>query len=304
MPAEPLITLAAGDLIVDVAPQLGGRVARFDHKVGGARQPIFTPITDLGQDPVGPILGGCYPLVPFSNRIAGGRLAVAAESHRLAINEPARGHALHGHGAWRPWQVTARTDRRVDLTYTHDAGAAGWIWPYRAEMSLSLTARALTWRLAVTNLHPSRAMPAGLGLHPYFADRDDGLLAGVVQTHWPAGADRIPAGPEPVPADLPLDGSRPLPRGVDVGFGGWAGQAALASAAGGWRVMMTGDALFSHLVVYTPPGRGFFCVEPVSHAVDGFNLAARGVAGTGRRDLAPGESLAGAVTFTVELAAG
>ena len=69
----------------------------------------------------------------------------------------------------------------MDLTYTHIAGAAGWIWPYRAEMSLSLTARAPTWRLAVTNLHPSRAMPAGLGLHPYFADRDDGLLAGVVQ---------------------------------------------------------------------------------------------------------------------------
>ena len=101
-------------------------------------------------------------------------------------------------------------------------------------------------------------MPAGLGLHPYFADRDDCLLAGVVQTHWPAGADSIPARPEPVPADLPLDGSRPLPRGVDVGFGGWAGQAALASAAGGWRVMMTGDALFSHLMVYTPTGRGFF----------------------------------------------
>ena len=76
MPAEPLITLAAGDLIVDVAPQLGGRVARFDHKVGGARQPIFTPITDLDQDPAAPISGGCYPLVPFSNRIAGGRLAV------------------------------------------------------------------------------------------------------------------------------------------------------------------------------------------------------------------------------------
>ena len=179
MPAEPLITPAGGDLIVAVALQLGGRMAPFDHKVGGARKPIFTSITDLGQDPAAPISGGCYPLVPFSNRIAGGRLAVAAETHRPAINGPARGHALHGHGAWRPWQVTARTDRRVGLTYTYDAGAAGWIWPYRAEMSLSLTSRALTWRLAVINLHPSRAMPAGLGLHPYLADCDDGRLAGL-----------------------------------------------------------------------------------------------------------------------------
>ena len=304
MPAEPLITLAAGDLIVDVAPQLGGRVARFDHKVGGARQPIFTPITDLDQDPAAPISGGCYPLVPFSNRIAGGRLAVAAESHRLAINEPARGHALHGHGAWRPWQVTARTNRRADLTYAHDAGAVGWIWPYRAEMSLSLTARALTWRLAVTNLHPSRAMPAGLGLHPYFADRDDGLLAGVVETIWPAGADRIPAARRRCRPICRWTGSRPLPRGGGCRFRrlGRAGGAGLGRR---WLARDdAGDDVFDHLVVYTPPDRGFFCVEPVSHAVDGFNLAARGVAGTGRRDLAPGESLAGAVTFTVERAIG
>ena len=303
MPPERVITRTAGDLIVDVAPQLGGRVARFDQLVGGARRPIFAPITDLDPDPAGSLSGGCFPLLPFSNRIAGGRSAVGAETHALAISEPARGHALHGHGARRAWQVAARAERHVDLVYDHVAGGDGWIWPYRAEMSLSLTARALTWRLAVTNLHPSRAMPAGLGLHPYFADRDDGLLAGAVKTIGRPARIVFPAVRRRCRAICRWRGTA-LPRGLDVGFGGWAGRAALASAAAGWRLVMSGDDVFGHLVVYTPPDRGFFCVEPATHAVDGFNLAVRGVAGAGRRDLAPGERLAGAVAFAVESAAG
>ena len=29
--------------------------------------------------------------------------------------------------------------------------------------------------------------------------------------------------------------------------------------------------LFGHLIVYTPPGEDFFCVEPVSHMTDAIN---------------------------------
>jgi aldose 1-epimerase len=54
-----------------------------------------------------------------------------------------------------------------------------------------------------------------------------------------------------------------------------------------------------HLVIYVPPGEDFFCVEPVSHVNDGFNLLERGVADTGVRVLAPGQTLAGAVRLRV-----
>jgi aldose 1-epimerase len=52
-------------------------------------------------------------------------------------------------------------------------------------------------------------------------------------------------------------------------------------------------------VVYVPPGQDFFCVEPVSHVNDGFNLLDRGVAQTGVRILEPGERLAGVVRLSV-----
>jgi aldose 1-epimerase len=53
-------------------------------------------------------------------------------------------------------------------------------------------------------------------------------------------------------------------------------------------------------VIYVPPGEDFFCVEPVSHANDGFNLMARGIEGTGVQVLEPGQTLAGNVTFRLD----
>ena len=56
------------------------------------------------------------------------------------------------------------------------------------------------------------------------------------------------------------------------------------------------------LVVYTPPGETFFCVEPVSHITEAFNLAEAGHADTGMLSLAPGGSARAAMSLTPELA--
>ena len=48
---------------------------------------------------------------------------------------------------------------------------------------------------------------------------------------------------------------------------------------------ITATEPFRHLVLYVPPGESFFAVEPVSNANDGFNLFARGIAGSGVRVL-------------------
>ena len=66
--------------------------------------------------------------------------------------------------------------------------------------------------------------------------------------------------------------------------------------------MIEADEIFRHLVVYIPPGRPYFCVEPVSMIGDGFNLMADGVADTGVRVLEPGETMAGTIRFVVDAA--
>jgi aldose 1-epimerase len=65
---------------------------------------------------------------------------------------------------------------------------------------------------------------------------------------------------------------------------------------------MTVDPALSTLVIFSPPERSFFCVEPVSHCIDAFNLAAKGMGDTGMRVLASGESWEATVHFTPAMA--
>jgi aldose 1-epimerase len=68
----------------------------------------------------------------------------------------------------------------------------------------------------------------------------------------------------------------------------------------GARLTMTATPPLDCLVVFTPPRRPFFCVEPVSHVTDAFNLAAAGRADTGMRVLEHGATLQAAVTMVAE----
>ena len=84
-------------------------------------------------------------------------------------------------------------------------------------------------------------------------------------------------------------------EGLDHNFQGWSGTARVEWPGVG--VTIEADPTFRHLVLYVPPGQDYFCLEPVSHVADGFNMLARGVQGTGVRVLGPGERLAGTVRF-------
>jgi len=88
--------------------------------------------------------------------------------------------------------------------------------------------------------------------------------------------------------------------GLDNCFVGWSRRAAIEWPEPGMRLVLAAEAPLDFLVVYTPPGRPFFCVEPVSHVTDAFNLAAAGRTDTGARTLAPGETWRAVLTLTVE----
>jgi aldose 1-epimerase len=65
--------------------------------------------------------------------------------------------------------------------------------------------------------------------------------------------------------------------------------------------LVEADPVFGHLVVYTPEGADYLCLEPVSHMNDALNRAAA-IAEPGVVTLAPGAAVAGKVTFSVRRA--
>ena len=93
---------------------------------------------------------------------------------------------------------------------------------------------------------------------------------------------------------MPPEWDFSAPRRVDAVpldncFDGWDGRATIVWPRRRLGLRLEATEPFRHLVIYTPPQRPFFCVEPVSHA-NGAIAATR---------LAAGGVLSGTVVFKI-----
>lgn len=273
-----VLSLRAGRLAVDLAPAAGGSITRFVLETASAAFDLLRPADATAM--------ACYPLVPFSNRIANGRLVVGGEEFVLEPNWPGQSHPMHGDGWARPWQVVRRDGNSAELVYEHD-GRKGWPFRYRARQSLGLGEDGLTVGMTIENLE-SRPVPAGLGLHPFFPREADTELACHVEGVWRADAEVLPIDRIPVPSEWSFAGSRPVNDVVlDNCFDGWDGRATIRWPRRGLGLTLEATQPFRHLVIYVPKGRPYFCAEPVSHA----NGA------VAQTSLPAGETLAGEILF-------
>jgi aldose 1-epimerase len=218
-------------------------------------------------------------LAPYANRIRDGVFVFNGARHALQ-SVPGRPHAIHGAGLYQAWRVRNHAADSVDLVLEQPAGMLGWPWPFECVQRYRLDARGLSVALAIVN-QGDTPMPFGLGLHPYFTAQRVTLHA---RRLWPADADGLPAGSQ-------VGHVRELRRsaeGCDTYLSQWEGRATL-HWPDGHQLALHADPAFAHLVVYTAPGSGFLCVEPVTNVADAFNLAAGGDTRTGMRVLEPGE---------------
>lgn len=293
-----MITLCAGDSSLVIAPEIGG--ALLGWTIGSwpvLRRPDPEAII---QRRVRGLAG--YPLVPFSNRIAYGRFSWSDRSYQLRRNFGDHPHTLHGVGWQSVWDVAQVSDAALQLILRHGAigeQALHWPFPFVAELHYSLDTEGLAIRLAVENLWPEPA-PAGLGLHPYFPRTAEASLRFAASGVWINGADSLPSRHEPVPPRWSHTQARRIGSAdLDNLFTGWDGHASISLAPSPLRVEVEAGDAFRRLVVYTPAGRDYFCVEPVSHMTDAINRLDQGL-DTGLRILAPGEVMQAAIRLRVK----
>ena len=290
------ITLRAGHAGLGLAPAAGGAVTRYGFEAGATTIEWLRPTSPGALAAGDPYEMAGFPLVPYSNRIRDGRFVFRGQKVALPLNRPPARHSLHGQGweaAWRPIEVHAS---RVALEYRHPAGA--WPWAYRARQRVTLTPERLVVELALTN-EGGAPMPAGLGWHPYFPRTPRTTVTADVRGLWLTDDEVMPTElASPPPAWDPGRGLRVDAVGLDHCFTGWGRRAVIEWPEWHARLVMTADPPLDCLMVYTPPGRDFFCVEPVSHATDAINLAAAGRTDTGLLTLEPGETVGAAITLT------
>ncbi len=294
-----VITLRADRSRVGIAPGIGGSIAHYHWIDGVRRHDWLRPAgpADLAAGTADRL--ACFPLVPFSNRIRGGRFAFGGHAVVLPLNHRPQPHAMHGHGWKAAWLAVEHSDERIALEYDHPAD--DWPFPYRARQEFLLTADELRLTLSIEN-RGRETMPAGLGFHPYFPRTARCRLSARVDAMWATDAEVMPT--TLVDADPRLGKGDGLPigeRALDNVFTGWRRQATIFWPERRARLVLDADAPLGFLVVYAPAGKSYFCAEPVSHCTDAFNLAAQGRADTGMLTLEPGASVSAVVRLRPRL---
>jgi aldose 1-epimerase len=277
------LSLRAGRLAVELAPQAGGSIARFRCDDVDLMRPMTAEAMASGRGND----AACYPLMPFSNRIANGRLVFDGQEHKLEPNWPGVRHPMHGEGWARAWDVARRDGQSAELVHEHD-GSKGWPFRYRAQLSFRLDEVRLSVKVAIDNLE-RRSAPAGMGLHPFFTRDADSELQFRAVAVWLGNEEVLPTERVAVPAEWDYSRSRKVEPGLDNCFEDWDGRASITWPGRGLRLELEASAPLCHAVVYTPADRPYFCVEPVSH-VNGK---------VAESELAPGARLAGEVAFRV-----
>ena len=284
--------IAEGDYLA-VVTELGAGLRALRHR----DRPL---ITDYNADELPPGAAGQL-LLPWPNRIDGGRYRMADTEYQLDLSEPAAGNAIHGLTRWSSWSL-ARRDPDAIALHLALLGRTGY--PFRLDLTVEYQLSGEAGLMVSVTAHNagSRPAPYGTGSHPYLragAPTVDGCELTLPVSQWlPADQRGIPSGPPGDVAGTQFDFRAARPVGtvtLDHAFTGLArddaGRAWARLTCGGtgaalwagpdyrWLQAFTGDTLGS------AHRRRAVAIEPMTCPPNAF------VTGTDLLTLEPGETV-------------
>jgi aldose 1-epimerase len=279
---------------VRILPQIGGSLDECVFR----GQTILQPVPQPSRWSPAPVELCYFPLVPFSNRIKNSRFSFDGRTIRLRPNLPGHPHAIHGHGWQSEWRVLQANAAQCTLCFEH-APSDHWPWSYRVLQTFAIDATTLAITLTLTN-RGAASMPAGLGFHPFFPRPAAARLLAAAGRLWDGHAEEFPSRSVDIPPDLDFGRARPVrdARGIDHCYSGWSRHAAIEWPGAPYRIVLDAGERLGHLLLYVPEDRDFFCVEPVSHAINAFNYPASDEHAA--LWLAPDQELSAALTVRCE----
>ncbi len=278
----------------------GAAIWRFFAKSATAEVPLMqAPSSDVARHAG---RSACFPLVPFGNRVRDNRFMFEGVIHALAPNTDWDQHYLHGDGWTTEWSVAERAPDRARLVMRNDSAQSPYT--YDAAQIFEIGGSTLTLSLEIVN-RGERALPFGLGWHPYFPLTAGTTLQASACSLWLEGADWLPTERVAVPTDLDFGTARELPRRwVNHGFDGWNGACEIVWPERRVRLRLDADAMFGRFFLFVSHPNfdagynyEYFAFEPMSHSANAHNLPDGG----GLRRLAPGETLSGSIRLMVEM---
>jgi aldose 1-epimerase len=256
--------IASGAIEVQVLPGFGARLHRL--RVDG-RDLLRTP-ADPAHHRDDPYFWGSYPMAPWCNRIAPGQTRVAGRELDLPVTFR-DGTAIHG-------QVSQVAWTGGEGAYRIEVDGEGWPWRYAVDQWIAASDRRLSIELALTNLSDA-AMPAGLGIHPWFA-RPVEVAIGAAAVH----ASNVASSPnaEPVSGELDRRALALLPDGLDATWTDLvAPPVVLRWPSFGLRATIETSPAVRYIVAASPGEIDAVAIEPQTHAPAGIRRLLAGEPG-------------------------
>jgi aldose 1-epimerase len=291
------------NLSIRVCPEAG---ANLYSMVLGETELLHVPADLTGLHRGGT---GTPILYPTPNRVRNGRFAFEGREFKFSDDGKTTIHGLVLKAPWKS-ETPKPDDDGVTLKTWIDfePGAPAYDrFPFKHRLGVEyrLSSRAVRIRFTVDN-RDDRKLPFGFALHPYFrvlGPRDQTFLRVPAQSRMEATPDLLPTGTLQPLEGAPFDLRRPRPLSElaldDVYWGVKPEEAPGYEARDtGVRVDLPASEHFTHMVVYTPKGRPFFCMENQTCSTDAHNLHSRGLAKEAHLLVVePGQSMSGWVEF-------
>lgn len=296
--SDDLITLVHDGWQLVIWPELGGSLVSARRRMDAGWLDVKQPVTDEAVARRHPSWLGCYPLLPWCNRLDGGRFSFDGGEIQVPINRPELNLAIHGFGCYRPWQVTSSGEGHVELGQKFREAGNPYI--YQAGLTYAVEGDALLVSLWVENAG-ERPLPFGIGLHPFFRRTPDTIVWFRTEGSFDNDPRKLPA--RAVDPGGGPDASLGIPAtslmGIDRGFFGWDGTAVLDWPEDGCRLRLSASESLRVLHLFVPADdRQAICLEPVSHVIDVVNR--RQFARFGDMTvLGPGERLSGSMRVLI-----
>jgi aldose 1-epimerase len=289
-----------------IVPDAGSNL--YSLKVGGTE--LLVQPAEWG---VTPSLRYGFPvLFPTPNRVRDSKFTFDGQTYTFAPNE--RTNFIHGLVHMLPWQSAAPSSdadsASVETFLDWDSRQKGFgSFPIQHRLSLrfALDAHGVKLTFTVQNRDDKR-LPFGLGFHPWFqilGSRAETYVCVPAQKHMQAEG-LLPTGKLETLDGSPYDLRKPVSLEqlkLDDVYWGLNPDAAPRYEARdkSIRVTLIGSSEFTHMVVYTPAERPFFCMENQTCSTDAHNLHSRGLAKEAHLLIADkGKSISGWVYVKVE----
>ena len=290
-----VLRLHSKNVLLEILPEKGARIIRYSLKTKDNTFELLRPVNPLVLFEEEQLQKTSFPLIPFSNRINKGLFSFRGKKIQLPLNSPSDYHSIHGHGWIKKWYVSEVKENFAIVEYKYLPDE--WPFPYLARQAFELGDSNLTITLQIKNIGRS-PMPAGLGLHPYFIRTPNSIVTAETKKMWINNSKKIPFELKKVPETKLLSNGLYVNKNeLDNIFTGWNHKVKISWPE--WKVNLFLEAK-PNLIIFTPYGEDYFCIEPVSNVTDGFNMMENNIEGHGTIILDPGEIIEGKIIFKPE----